>query len=296
MLIITITILMTFMILLIAGYFDLKTGEIPDEVSFGLVFLSLVISGGYSVLKGDYSFLLTSVSFGIVYFFLGYVPFRLGQWGGGDLKLLSGIGCVVGFLGGIGYLGDGIIPYYLFYFVNMGIIAFPYAIVYAFVFSFRIREVIFQELRDYLNKKRYTLLFIISFIPSSLAFLLKLKILGLVYLTLPLFVLASLYLKAFEKAALRETVNTDKLQEGDVLAENLVYDGRIIASKRDMEGLTTEQLKEIQKLSAEKKIPERVTIKTGIKFAPILFIAFLLTVFVGDIMNRIVIFLTDIIL
>ncbi len=224
------------------------------------------------------------------------MPFRIGQWGGGDLKLLSGIGCVVGFLGGIGYLGDGIIPYYLFYFVNMGIIAFPYAIVYAFVFSFRIREVIFQELRDYLNKKRYTLLFIISFIPSSLAFLLKLKILGLVYLTLPLFVLASLYLKAFEKAALRETVNTDKLQEGDVLAENLVYDGRIIASKRDMEGLTTEQLKEIQKLSAEKKIPERVTIKTGIKFAPILFIAFLLTVFVGDIMNRIVIFLTDIIL
>lgn len=286
--IISLTILIVSIILLIAGYFDIKTGEIPDKVSFSLILIPLLISGVYSVLKDDYSFFITSASLGIVYFIFAYILFRLGQWGGGDLKLLSGIGCTIGFLGRTGYFNEGVIPSFLFYFINMGLVAFPYAITYAFIFSFKIRSVVFSEFENYLNKRNSVILLISSFIPSLLAFLLKLKIMALVYLLLPLFILASLYLKAFEKIALRETISIEKLHEGDVIAEDLVLDGERIASKFCAEGLTSEQIRKIQKLSAEKRISNRITIKKGIKFAPILFIAFLLTVFVGDTMDKII--------
>lgn len=287
MLIILLTIITVSLILLIASYFDLKTGEIPDEVSFALILIPALISGAYSIFKGDYSFFITSASIGVAYFILGYIPFRIGYWGGGDLKLFSGIGCTLGFLGSTGYLKDGIIPYPMFYFVNIGLIAFPYAIAYALIFSFRTKQRVFPEFGNYLRRKNSVLLFILSFMPSFIAFLLKLKIMALVYLLLPLFLLASLYLKAFEKIALLETVNIEKLREGDIMAQDLISEGKRIAGKFSAEGLTQEQIREIQKLSLEKKIPDTITIKNGIKFAPVLLITFLFTVFIGDIIGAV---------
>lgn len=282
--IILLIILIISIILLIAGYFDLKTGEIPDRVSLGLISISLIISGVYSILKWDYQFFAYSALLGILYLILGYILFYLGQWGGGDVKLLSGIGCTLGFLGSISYFKEGIVPFYLFYFVNMGLIAFPYAIIYAFIFSLRDRRV-FSEFGDYLRGRKSILLLILSFVPSFLAFLLKLKILGTVYLLLPLFILASFYLKAFERIALRESIPAEKLREGDVIAEDLILNGEIIASKRYIEGLAPNQIEKIRKLSSERRIPDRIPVKKGIKFAPILLIAFVFTVIAGNMMD-----------
>lgn len=284
MLIISITIVMASLVLLIASYFDIRTGEIPDKIGFGLISIPLLTSMAYSFFRNDYSFFIASISLGIAYFIVGYIPFRLGQWGGGDLKLLSGIGCTLGFLIIAGYFKETVIPSCLFYFVNMGMVAFPYALLYAFILSFKPGGV-FHEFRNYFRKTNYIVLVIFSFIPSILALLLKPKILIAIYLLPPLFIFASFYLRAFEKIALRQTIHAVELHEGDVVAEDLISEGKIIASKRCIEGLTQNQIERIQKLSSEERIPDRITIKKGIKFVPILFIAFLFTVLAGNMMD-----------
>ena len=79
-----------------------------------------------------------------------------------------------------------------------------------------------------------------------------------------------------EKSALRRMVNVKELDEWDMVADDIIVDGEKIASKRNVDGLTKEQIERIQNLAHEGKIPEAITIKYGIFFIPVFLLAFLL--------------------
>ncbi|OYT41739.1 MAG: hypothetical protein B6U86_01790 [Candidatus Altiarchaeales archaeon ex4484_43] len=280
--------------LLLASCFDLKTGEIPEKLTRGLIVIVITTAMICSIYRVNPSFLLASVVVGTGFFILGYVMFYLGEWGGGDVKLLAGIGCSLGFLNSMNYFTEissplyleGIFPYYIDYFINLAIVSSPYIIIYSFLLGL-MKPQVFEEFTGYFKKKNSIMLILLSFAPFLLALNLGMNRLALIYLSVPFLVLISLYLKAVEEIALQKTVDVDELKEGDILANDLIVDGRKVASKRNMEGLDRNQIAEIKRLASEGKI-SNVKVRWGIRFAPILFLAFLLTLIFGDVLEIIV--------
>ncbi len=274
----------TSLFLSLGSYLDLKSGEIPDRISIGLVIILLFFSGLYSLIELNINPFASSLILGALYFLIGYALFYLGQWGGGDVKLLTGIGCSLGFLGNFYLFPNTRLPVFISYFINMGFIALPYTILYSLILSIRNPRV-FREFRNYIMERNSLLLFSISIIPFITAQILGLKFLSILYLLFPLLVLISVYLKAVEDVALKRKISVERLQEGDVLAMDLVVDGRKIAKKSNISGLEQAQIQKIRELSEHGKIPSELWIRYGIRFAPILFLAFLITVFYGSILE-----------
>lgn len=264
---------------------DLRTGEIPEEISYGFIITALTVAAVNSFIENNYLFLIESFSVGLGFFLVGFLLFYLGQWGGGDVKLVSGVGCTLGFLHAAGYIRDGLLfPYYTAYFINLIYIALPYATVYGLLLSVKNRETIKQFIR-HLSDKKTVFAFILSFTPSLLAAYVGLVSLSLFYLLIPVLLLAAFFLKAVELTALRENVAVEKLRIGDVVAEDLLVNGKIVASRRDIEGFDEKTLIEVKKLASEGKIPPTIKIKKGIKFAPVLFFALLSVYWVGNFME-----------
>jgi len=270
--------------LLVASYFDLRTGEIPDRVSFALIGSSLLVAGVDSVMSSNFDLILNSLVVGMAYFAFGYLSFWLGQWGGGDVKILAGIGCCLGYLGSLGVFSEGLVPYFIAYFVNLGLVGWPYVVLYSLILGV-MRPESFTRFLSLLRRKRTIILVAASFLPPIAALSMDIGILGIVYLALPVFVVLSIYLKAVEKVALQKTVRVSELREYDALAEDLVVDGKPIAGKRNIEGITKEQLNEIKKLAEGGKIPQEIRIRWGIKFVPILFLAFVSLLWFGDMLG-----------
>src|SRR3989338_11182534 len=81
--------------LLIASYTDLKSREVPDWLSYGILSSALGIRLIFS-LNGKWNILFSGLfGFGVL-FAVGYLFYIVSQWGGGDAKLLMGMGAVIG--------------------------------------------------------------------------------------------------------------------------------------------------------------------------------------------------------
>ena len=253
----------------------------PRKISYGYVACALTLSALNSVFSGDAFFFLNSLLIGLGFFAVGYVFFYFGQWGGGDVKLAAGIGCTLGYLSHTGFFHDGLFPYYATYFIDMICVALPYATVYGLYLGLKSPET-WKEFSRYLRDKRTALLFLLSFTPSLIALQLNLYSLALFYTVLPLMVLIALYLKAVEIKALREEIDVAKLRVGDVPAEDLEAEGEVLARKKDIEGMSTEDISKVQNLAAEGKIPKKIVIKRGIKFAPVLLLALISVLYIGN--------------
>lgn len=279
---VTIIILTTILFLAAASYHDLKTGEIPDKVSIGLVAAVLILSLFGAVLD-SINFLINAVLIGALYFIIGYASYYLGKLGGGDVKLLAGIGCAIANIP-----VEGFIPNYLVYMIDAGIAVMPYAAIYGLILGLQNRSVFPGFVKEIKNIK-VIFLFILSLFPMLLLFSLppeNIKIILIILAAfLPIFVILTAYLKVTEKVVMQKTIPVSELKEEDILAEDIMVDGRKIAGKNDISGVTKEQAGEIQKFAEEGKIPGKITIKWGIKFAPVLFIGFLIFVIYGNVIE-----------
>ncbi|MEA1924557.1 MAG: prepilin peptidase [Candidatus Altiarchaeota archaeon] len=271
----------TLLFLLAASWFDLRTGEIPDEVSIGLSAVMLLASGAYSIISGDFSFVSSAFIVGLLYFIFGYGLHYLGEWGGGDVKLIAGVGCALGFLKIQDYLNEGMMPYYVDYLINIALMASPYVLLYTLVLGL-MKPSVFSLFRKTLSNKIILFIVFFSFIPSVSAYFLDLGSLVFMYLMIPVLVVLSVYLKTVEKEALQKTVGLDELMVEDVVAQDLVVDGVKIASSRDISGLSGEDIARIRELHEEGKIPSELRVKWGVRFAPIFLFAFLLSITVGN--------------
>jgi len=76
---------------LAGGYTDARTGLILDRITYPMIALGILLS----LVEGQWLFL----GIGAAVFVLGYVVYYLGKVGGGDVKLLTGIGFLLPFYG-----------------------------------------------------------------------------------------------------------------------------------------------------------------------------------------------------
>lgn len=262
----------------VSGAIDLKTTEIPDQIPYAMMIIGVIGNAINSILIGSYWPLLLSFIVGLGFLGVGFLFYYVGQWGGGDAKLLSGIGFLLPTLSAR-YSAKLLMPFPLAFFFNLFLVGALYMIVYALVLSFmnkKIWQVFFHDIKA--NAKTlfvlnvlitiglllFGLIILRNFIVMSLVQMFKAEV--IIVLTIFSLFLIWRFTKTVEDLGFKKKIPVSKLREGDILLESKLW-----------EGLTAEQVKKI-KISSKK----HVWIKEGVRFGLAFPLALLFTLFVGD--------------
>lgn len=276
--------------LVVSSLEDLKTGEIPEHYSFGLGVVVLVVACGAAWTYRDVMVVLEPLALGILYFGVGYVLYFFGQWGGGDVKLTASLGVVFGYLNALGYPWPAVtfFPYQATYFINLAVLATPYVIIYTLLMGLEQPRLFAKFGNTVRSQPRLMLLIGASFVPLLTAMYTEAYVLAQIYLFIPLLVVASIYMKVVEAQAMQKRIPVADLREGDIVAEDVVAGDEVLARKREIEGVTQEQVEKIQELAARGALADQVTVKWGVKFAPVLLFSFVATYWTGNLVEVLV--------
>ena len=87
--------LVPLLLLMVASISDLKTREIPDSISVALL-ITGITAAVFGLAGIRWWMVFTGLAVG---FTVGYLLFRFAQFGGGDAKVIAGIGAVLGPVG-----------------------------------------------------------------------------------------------------------------------------------------------------------------------------------------------------
>ncbi len=255
-------------VLIIATFTDYKKREVPDELSHGLMILALILRIIYSFMIHSFNPLIEGIlGFGI-FFGIGYLLYKVNQWGGGDAKILGGMGALFGF--SLSNL------YMVHFFINLMIVGAIYGIIYSIFLAYKNRNKIKYKKIKYLKQISvvYLVFFLIGFfIQDSKTKFLYFMIVIILYLAMFLIQ----FIGTLEKHVMQKKVTVSKLTEGDWIVNDVKVGKKVIAKAKE-NGLTLNQIKLIKKAKIKK-----VLIKEGIPFIPSFLIAFVLTYFYGSI-------------
>lgn len=273
--------LIAFIALIIGSITDFQKREVYDYLSYGLIFFGFGASIIYSVLSGTFYILQTIMGFAIGVG-LAYAMFYLGQWGGGDSKLLMGLGAVFGFnmFNIYDLFGEKNLLLILFL-INVIIAGAIYGLIFSIYLAIKNHKQFLRNVKIWSQKKeikiaRITLLgltfvsalIIIFFIPQDY----KLVFLSIMALLFFIFYVW-LFVKIIEESCMIKTIPVDKLTEGDWIYENIYIGKKYVTGPKDL-GISREQIAVLKK---NRKI-KKVIIKEGIPFIPAFLIAFIITV------------------
>jgi hypothetical protein len=204
--------------------------------------------------------------------------FYAGQWGGGDAKMVMGLGTLIG-------LELSINAFLIGFFINIIIFGALFGFLFSIYLAVSNRKSFAKEFSKRFKEKgkekwfvwigTIVLLIISIFVPSSIKISVVL-LAGLLLISFYMFV----YLKAVEKASMIRWVQPEKLTEGDWVVQDVIIGGKRICGPKDL-GLEQKQIDRLIRLKKQKKI-KKVLIKYGIPFVPSFLIAFIITYFWGN--------------
>lgn len=275
----------------IAAVYDLKTSEIPDWIP-----LLIGISGvSYTFMQGllsiDFTLFYSSVLAGSALLLIGYALYFLGQWGEGDTLVFGSLGFLIPQSLTIFPQTQFFIGYQLHFVANVFLIGAVYSMIYALIIAIY-RGGIFSRFFNDIKKNckktflifgAYTLFYLSAAFLSHTIYNAPYQM--IFRSTIPVFILPFLFLpmirfaKIIDAYAFRKKIPVSKLQEGDVLAEDI---DEIGLSSKYFIGLEKKDIKRIVSIKSE------VCIKDGVRFAPAFFLALLFTWKSGSIINIII--------
>lgn len=216
----------------LAGFYDLRTTEIPDWNSLSMIFLGLGLNLFRSLWTSNPVYFFQSASVGTAFFVFGFLMYMGGQWGGGDAKILTGVGTLLPSLPAFAP-AETLLPFPFSIFVNLFFVGTVYIVVYAFSYAFFNEDIVRQFVNLLKKEKKSLLVFLLvisllSILPSfvfpgrfSLLFLL------LIPAALAIFLLGK-FLKIVEDVGFIREVDSEELEAGDMLAEeNPVVDSDV---------------------------------------------------------------------
>lgn len=246
---------------------DLRVKEVSNWLNFSLVGLGLAYRLFYSIQNRDHGFFLLGVLGVFVFFFISQAFYYGRVFGGGDAKLLVGIGAVLPF----GNLNELIINGCLFLLL-LFFIGAAYSLIASVIFAFRNKRkflVSFARLNKEFNWRFYSSLFLFVFGIVSYGYKI---IYGFVFVFL-LFSLSYLfiYLRAVDRGCMIVYVKPRDLREGDWIGEEI-----LIKSKKIGDSVHGLSLLEIKKLIKRGK---KVLVKQGVPFVPVFLISYIVMLF-----------------
>ena len=278
-----ITYVISFIALFIGSITDLKTREVPDWINYGLIISGIGLNMLFSVIYSNSSFIINSIIGLAIFFGIAYIMFYAGQWGGGDSKMIMGLGAMLGidvsfkthqFLAG--------------FFINALFIGAVYGLLWSVFLVFKNKKKFLKEFNRMLYdentvKWKKFMIFILLFLLFILFFI-KLAYAKILILSLAFIVLTTFYLwifvKAIEKSCMYKLVEPSRLTEGDWIVEDVFVGRQYICGPKDL-GISKKQIRKLIELHKKRKV-KKILIKEGIPFVPSFFIAFVVTLMVGN--------------
>jgi Flp pilus assembly protein protease CpaA len=265
---------------------DIRKREVPNWVNYGLVVTGVGLSSIWSIVTLDWHPIAFCALGGLASYGLAALMFYTGQWGGGDSKLLIGLGTVMGlpFSLHAPYLDMG--SQLIAFLSNFVVVSLIYAIFMGAFFALRNRKqfvVAFKRQMERYGLVRRAMLF---FSAAGLIVIILVHDfvirLGIAVLLVSSFVgvYLSIMAKAVESSCMVKKVNPGKLTEGDWILKDVVVDGKRICGPKDL-GVEKSQIRKLIELYNKRKI-KFVEIKEGIPFAPSFLLTFILTLAVGN--------------
>ena len=258
-------------VLFIASYTDLRTKEVPDWLSYGFIVAALGVRGIYSFQDGWEVIVAGLLGFAAFYL-LALLFYYTHQWGGGDSKLLMGMGAALGIT--YPFAESSFTP--LWFLLLLLFSGAWYGMIWLGVLAIKRRNCLFPELRSLIgnHKKLHfsigfgsLLFFGAGFFVNSLLLIVTLLV-ALYYLLL--------FLVAVQSCCFISERDTHTLTEGDWLAEDVVFNGKKVLKKKTL------AQNDIDKLHNHKI--SSVLIKEGIPFVPSFLIAYLFLLFGKDLL------------
>lgn len=270
-----------FLILIIGTFTDFKTREVPDWVNYSAIFAGIGIRLIYSLATFEWSYIIEGAFGFAVFLAIALIMFYLGQWGGGDSKMLMGIGALVG----LQFRPDHLL---VAFFVNMLIVGAAYGVLWGIILAVKHKKKFVPYVRKVVSTKGYKkaktalFAFIALLLVSSFFFDVYIAIM-LVTFALVLFIMfySWLLLTAVEKTSLVKSMPVEKITEGDWIVKDVVVGGKRITGPKDL-GISKAQIAKLITLKQKGKI-RKILIKEGMPFVPVFFIAMIISVIFGNI-------------
>ena len=256
-------------VLIIASYTDLRTKEVPDWLSYGFIIAALGIRIIYSF-QGGWQILVSGLLGFVAFYLLALLFYYTHQWGGGDSKLLMGMGASLG----IAYPFSETSFTLLWFLLLLLFSGALYGLVWLGVLAIRRRHCLFPELRSLLgnHKKIHLGIGFSSLLFLSAGFLVHYLLLVVSMLAVLYYLL--LFLVAVQSCCFVNERDTKALTEGDWLAEDVVVHGKKLLKKKTLTKGDIERLHQHEISS--------VLVKEGIPFVPSFLLAYLFLLFEKD--------------
>ncbi|QQG39977.1 MAG: prepilin peptidase [Candidatus Aenigmatarchaeota archaeon] len=264
-----------------AGYIDLRTTEIPDEIPLSMAVFGLFWAALAYVTSGS-AILVQSAIVGGLFFALGYVMYYTGQWGGGDAKLMAAIGVLVP--QAPAFAVATLFPFAMSMLLNVFMLGAVYIVAYSLTVSLPNRTVTRAFLVDVKGGMKEIGIFAVAltiavvaavrfatggFSQASLTFAFSLVPGGL-----GLFLLWK-FLRVVERVGFQKRIKTQALRVGDMLGEDV---RELKMYKKLLRGLEENEIRKIR------RVRRMILIREGVRFGPVFMLALLYTIFYGDVM------------
>jgi Flp pilus assembly protein protease CpaA len=255
----TLILISAFIYLILASINDIKYRFVHDypSYSFGLLFLILRIILAFEL--NNFTILLEMLYYAIPTLLISLVLYKLGAWGGGDLKLLTALS-----IGIYSFSTDTYLSFYLNFLMNTMIMGLVFSLLWSLI-------LIFKNIKKVSKKITKTDLFIIViffligfyFIFQSTLF----KIFSVLLFLIPLTYLT----KKVEYDIQVIDKKVKDLEEGDWIIKDIKVGRKLIIKKPT--GLSKQDIKVLQNSRLRK-----IKIKDGIPFVPSFLLALIATI------------------
>jgi len=254
---------------------DIRTREVSDWSNYGLIALGFMTSIAYSIYYSSMSFIYESISGFLIFLAVALLMYYTGQWGGGDSKMLMGMGALYGFW----WPGNSFL---LTFIINTLIAGAAYGIIWTVIVACINWRKFIPEYKKVSEIHRGAKIgsYVALFLAFILAFFIKDIVLQISFLSFGVIIYMTMYLwliiKAVETSCMLKLVAPDKLTEGDWIAKDVTLKGRHLVGPKDL-GIEKKQIALLKRLYRQKKI-KKVLVKDGIPFVPSFFFGWIMAI------------------
>ena len=142
----------TVLFCIMAAIFDVKDGIIPNWLTRFLLIFGFISNLILSLFSSNIKYILASIISVVITYFITYLMWQLNIWGGGDVKLFTGISSVIPFGTNVDFLDIfpqlSIYPFSFSVVLNSILVSFPFLIIFVTYLIFK--NNIFKENKDFL--------------------------------------------------------------------------------------------------------------------------------------------------
>lgn len=272
-----------FVALVIGSCTDLRTREVPDWLNYSLVATGLGARAIYSAATWEYPAILEGLMGLGLATAIAYLMFYSGQWGGGDGKMLMGIGSLTG-------MQLRIDAFFTGFLVNLLFAGALYGLAWSIILAIRKRNAFTKKAQQYSSTREFRIGRLVAITLAAVGIAASLFMQNtwqkLFTIALGLFTYAVIYLwlfvKSVEDSCMLKWVSPKKLTEGDWIAREVKVAGKYITGPKDL-GVTKSQIRTLKKLHSLKQV-RNVLVKEGIPFVPSFLASFVITLLAGNLL------------